>query len=122
MESDQKMEKHYVSNEEATLDPITIILNKLEGIGRLEKKLDSASMRLTSELDLMRAELNSLNEGRKADNTALVGLEKSIKDLKEEVHANTETNKKLEEKISLMDNTANKTQNEWLVLRMKLDS
>ena len=49
-----------------------------------------------------------MNEGRKADKAALIGLEKSIKELKKDVIENTNSNKNLDDKITIIDNTTNK--------------
>ena len=108
MEQDLNMdEKHYEDNT-GDNDPLTTIMIQLQGISRLEKNLNNATAKLTTELEDMRTELNTMNEGRKADKAALIGLEKSIKELKKDVIENTNSNKNLDDKITIIDNTTNK--------------
>ena len=52
-------------------DPLAAILAdmsaKLEGIGRLEKKLEEVTVNFTGELDFLKSELSNLTEARKKD-------------------------------------------------------
>ena len=56
-------------------DPLAAILAdmsaKLEGIGRLEKKLKEVTVNFTGELDFLKSEISNLTEARKKDGVEL---------------------------------------------------
>ena len=62
-------ESQYISDNARTNDPLANILadmsTKLEGISRLERKLDEVTTNFTGELDYLKAELSNLTEARK---------------------------------------------------------
>ena len=64
-------------------DPLLMALadmnSKLEGIGRLEKKLAEATLNFTGELDLIKTELANLTEAR---NTGKISMSLSLKKVK----------------------------------------
>ena len=76
-------ESQYTSDSARTNNPLATILAemsiKLEGISRLERKLDEATANFTGELDLLKAELSNLSEARKKDGAELSKLQTSIK-------------------------------------------
>ena len=77
-------ESQYKSdNSETGPDPLTAILAdmsaKLEGIGRLEKKLEEVTTNFTGELDFLKTELANLLEARKNDGVELNRLQASIR-------------------------------------------
>ena len=58
-------------------DQISKILLKLEGLDRLENKLDSATAKMGEDLDVIREEISQINEGRKKDNLELKEVKKN---------------------------------------------
>ena len=63
-------------------DPILKTLadmsEKLEGIGRLEKKLEDATNNFTGELELIKSELTNLKEARNNDGIKINRLQGSV--------------------------------------------
>ena len=53
--------------------------SKLEGISRLERKLEEVTTNFTGELDFLKTELSNLTEARKKDGVELSRLQTSIK-------------------------------------------
>ena len=70
---------------EGTDDILAQILSKLEGITRVERKLDAATANFTAELDIVKTEIAGISEGRKEDKKSLVKLDKSIRKIGDEV-------------------------------------
>ena len=95
---------------EGTKDILAQILSKLEGITRVERKLDAATSNFTTELDIVKAEIAGISEGRKEDKKSLVKLDKSIRKIGDEVTDNTNLTRALEVRIGNIDNAANKNQ------------
>ena len=80
---------------------------KLEGIGRLEKKLEEVTTNFTGELDLIKTELANLTEARNNDGIKLNRLQGSVRGIAKDLHRNEETQVKIERKIDKIDNTSN---------------
>ena len=77
-------ESQYTSeNSQNTLDPLATILAdmsaKLEGISRLEKKLEEVTTHFSGELDFLKTEVTNLSKARKQDGVELTKLQSSIK-------------------------------------------
>ena len=68
-------EYQYNSDNPRTSDPLTNILSdmsaKLEGISRLERKLEEVTTNFTGELDFLKTEISNLTEARKKDGAEL---------------------------------------------------
>ena len=73
-------------NSETGPDPLAAILAemsaKLEGIGRLEKKLEEVTSNFTGELDFLKTELANLSEARKNDGVELNRLQVFLRTFK----------------------------------------
>ena len=99
-------------NSETAPDPLTTILAemsaKLEGIGRLEKKLEEVTTNFTGELYFLKTELANLTEARKNDGVELNRLQNSFRGVAKDLHRNEETQGKIERKLDKIDNTSNK--------------
>ena len=52
-------------------DKITKIFQKLEGLDRLETKLNTVTSKVSEDLDVIRDEISQINEERKEDNVEL---------------------------------------------------
>ena len=71
-------ESQYVSDTPRTNDPLANVLadmsaklEKLEGIARLERKLEEVTTNFHGELDYLKAELSNLSEARNRDGAEL---------------------------------------------------
>ena len=93
-------------------DPLLLTLaemsNKLEGIGRLEMKLEEVTTNFTGELDLIKSELANLTEARNKDGVELNRLQSSFRGISKDLHRNEETQGKIQRKLEKIDNTSNK--------------
>ena len=105
-------ESQYTSDSPRTNDPLANILadmsSKLEGIGRLEKKLETATNNFTGELDYLKAELSNLTEARKRDGAELTRLQTSIKGVSNDLQKSEEIQGNIERKVNQIDNATNK--------------
>ena len=81
---------------------------KLEGIGRLERKLEEVTTNFTGELDLIKTELANLKEARNNDGIQLNRLQGSVKGIAKDLHRNEEAEGKIQKKLEKIDNTSNK--------------
>ena len=109
------MSESKYSSENSDLPPQDPILKtladmsaKLEGIGRLEKKLEDATNNFTGELELIKSELTNLKEARNNDGIKLNRLQGSVRGIAKDLHRAEETQGKIERKIDKIDNTSNK--------------
>ena len=82
--------------------------SKLEGIGRLEKKLEEVTTNFTGELDLIKTELANLTEARNNDSAELNRLQSSFRGFSRDLHRNEENQEKIQRKLEKIDNTSNK--------------
>ena len=93
-------------------DPLLLTLAemsaKLEGIGRLEAKLEEVTTNFTGELDLIKTELANLKEARNNDGKELNKLQNSIKGIGKDLYINEEAQGKIQRKLERIDNTSNK--------------
>ena len=78
---------------------------KLEGIGRLERKLEEVTTNFTGELDLIKTELANLKEARNNDGIELNRLQGSVKGIAKDLHRNEEAQGKIQKKLEKIDNT-----------------
>ena len=105
-------ESQYTSESPQTSDPLANILadmsQKLEGISRLERKLDEVTTNFTGELDFLKAEISNLTEARKKDGIELTRLQTSIKGVSKDLQKNEEIQGNIERKVNKIDNTSNK--------------
>ena len=81
---------------------------KIEGIGRLELKLEEVTNNFTSELDLIKTELANLKEARHNDGIELNRLQSSCKGIAKDLHRNEDAQGKIQRKLEKIDNTSNK--------------
>ena len=79
-------------NSETGPDPLAAILAemsaKLEGIGRLEKKLEEATNKFTGEIDYLKRELASMVETRKLDGIEITRIQAALKTVSEDIASN----------------------------------
>ena len=105
-------ESQYTSESPRTSDPLADILAdmsaKLEGISRLERKLDEVTTNFTGELDFLKTEISNLTEARKKDGAELTRLQTSMKGVSRDLQKNEEVQGNIERKINKIDNTSNK--------------
>ena len=105
-------ESQYTSESPRTSDPLADILAdmsaKLEGISRLERKLDEVTTNFTGELDFLKTEISNLTEARKRDGAELTRLQTSMKGVSRDLQKNEEVQGNIERKINKIDNTSNK--------------
>ena len=105
-------ESQYNSDNAWTLDPLANILAdmsaKLEGILRLERKLEEVTTNFTGELDFLKTEISNLTEARKKDGAELSRLQTSIKGVAKDLQENEKDQGNIERKINRIDNTSNK--------------
>ena len=84
------MESQY--NSQPNPDPLAVILaemsSKLEGIGRLEKKLEEATANFSGEMDIIKTELGNLTEARKSDKIELTKLQASVSAVTKDLYKN----------------------------------
>ena len=71
------MNRNYYSDQ-AGGNVLENILQRLDGIGRLEASLAKATSDFNSELHFIKTELNSIKEEKKKDSANITKLEKSI--------------------------------------------
>ena len=90
------------------LTALAIMNSKLEGIGRLEKKLEEVTTNFTGELDLIKTELSNLTEARNNDSAELNRLQSSFRGFSKDLHRNEENQAKIQRKLEKIDNTSNK--------------
>ena len=106
------MESQYTSDNPQTMDPLANILadmsTKLEGISRLERKLEEVTTNFTGELDFLKKEISNLTEAMKKDGAYLSRLQTSIKGVVKDLQKNEETQNNIERKVNKIDNTSNK--------------
>ena len=107
------MESQYNSdNSQPNPDPLAVILaemsSKLEGIGRLEKKLEEATANFSGEMDIIKTELGNLTEARKSDKIELTKLQASVTAVAKDLARNEEIQSNIERKVDKIDNTSNK--------------
>ena len=109
------MSESKYSSENSELPPQDPILKtladmsaKLEGIGRLEKKLEEVTTNFTGELDLIKTELANLTEARNNNGIELNRLQSSFRGIAKDLHRNEETQGKIQRKLEKIDNTSNK--------------
>ena len=112
-------ENQYTSEySENTSDPLATILAymsaKLEGIARLEQKLEKVTTHFSGELDFLKTEVINLSEGRKEYRVDLTKLQSSMKAVSKDMAYNVEVQGKIEKKLSRIDNTSKKTWRELL--------
>ena len=81
---------------------------KLEGIGRLEKKLEEVTTNFTGELDFLKTEMANLSEARKNDGVEINRLQSSIRGVAKDLKRNEEVQGKIDRKLTKIDNTSNK--------------
>ena len=108
-------ESQYISDNSRTSDPLanvladmSVKLEKLEGISRLERKLEEVTTNFTGELDYLKAELSNLTEARKRDGAELTRLQTSIKGVSNDLQKNEEIQGNIERKVNQIDNATNK--------------
>ena len=93
-------------------DPLATILAdmsaKLEGISRLEKKLEDVTTNFTGGLDFLKTEIANLSEARKKDGAELTRLQSSINGVSRDLQRNEEVQEKIENKLKRIVNTSNK--------------
>ena len=93
-------------------DPLLMALadmnSKLEGIGRLEKKLEEVTANFTGELDLIKTELANLTEARNNDSAELNRLQSSFRGFSRDLYRKEENQEKIQRKLEKIDNTSNK--------------
>ena len=104
-------ESQYISDNSRTNDPLANILadmsTKLEGISRLERKLDEVTTNFTGELDYLKTELSNLTEARKRDGAELTRLQTSIKGVSNDLQKSEEIQGNIERKVNQIDNATN---------------
>ena len=81
---------------------------KLEGIGRLEKKLAEVTSNFTGELDLIKTELVNLKEARNKDSAEINRLQNSFRGFSNDLHRTQENQEDIQRKLVKLDNTSNK--------------
>ena len=108
-------ESQYVSDTPRTNDPLANVLadmsaklEKLEGIARLERKLEEVTTNFHGELDYLKAELSNLSEARNRDGAELNRLQTSIKGVTNGLQKNEEIQGNIEKKVDRIDNVTNK--------------
>ena len=74
---------------------------KLEGITRLEKKLEEVTTQFSGELDFLKTEVTNLYKARKQDGAELTKLQSSIKQVSEDLANNVEVRTKFQDILSL---------------------
>ena len=88
---DPTIEESLYSSESSgkTPDPLATILAdmsaKLEGIPRLEKKLEEVTTHFSGELDFLKTEETNLSEARKQDGVELTKLQSSMKEVSKDL-------------------------------------
>ena len=82
--------------------------SKLEGIGRLERKLEEATANFNGELDYIKTELTNLSDVRQSDKIEINRLQASINNVSKDLQKNEEVQSNIERKIDKIDNTSNK--------------
>ena len=88
-------------------DQIDKILKKLEGLDRLEKKIDNATSKMSEDLDVTREEILEINEGRRKDNTEILEVKKTLTKIQNDTIENTTLHKEIITRVTNIDNRSN---------------
>ena len=106
--SEYDSENSNLPPQDPLLQTLADMAAKLEGIGRLEAKLEEVTTNFTGELDLIKTELANLKEARNNDGKELNKLQNSIKGIGKDLYRNEEAQGKIQRKLERIDNTSNK--------------
>ena len=80
------MSENPANNQGEEADPIAVILRKLDGKGRLERKLDAATTQIMENLDYLTSEVNAISELRNTDNLAVGRVERAVKEINKDMN------------------------------------
>ena len=84
------------------------INEKLLGLGKIDKKLEQMRSDFHGELDVIKTELANLAEARSVDSIEINKLQKSFKNISNDLHKTQEGQVDIQKKLEKLDWTSNK--------------